>query len=77
MMDDETYDAQELLDMKAALHGTPRTKLKAQNFVEYLPKAFIAWFFENRKTMSESNNIPYFVTENMGLIKDSYKHNKL
>ena len=77
LMDEESFDEQELSNLKSALLETEDKKIKAKNFVDYVPETFIDWFLEYRKSMSESDHYPYFVTENMQLIMDSYNHYKL
>jgi len=77
MMDDETDREQTVSDLKSALHGTEYKKLQAKNLVKHVPEGFIDWFLENRKEMNKVGSFPYFVTDNMQLIMESYNHYKL
>ena len=43
LMDEETFDANELGDLKAALHGTEYKHLQAKNVVSEMPKEFTEW----------------------------------
>jgi hypothetical protein len=74
LMDEETFDKQELSDLKSALKGTEYKKLEAKNTVKYIPKSFIDWFLENRKQWNDNGSFPLFITENIELIKESYNH---
>lgn len=75
LMDEETFDEQELSDLKAALKGTEYKKLEAKNKESFIPENFIDWFLEARMQYNDENR-PNFITNNIQLILSSYEHYK-
>ncbi len=70
LMDEETFDDQELSDLKSALKGTAYKKLSAKNEVTDLPDGFKEWVSENKERQANWSSTPYF-------IKDNFKNGKL
>lgn len=70
LMDEETFDEQELSDLKSALKGTEYKKLEAKNVVKDVPQGFKDWVETNTEKQSNWGSTPYF-------IKDNFKDGKL
>jgi hypothetical protein len=64
LMDEETFDEQELSDLKAALKGTEYKKLEAKNAVTDMPQGFKDWVAENQQKQSNWGSTPYFIKDN-------------
>jgi hypothetical protein len=64
LMDEETFDANELGDLKAALKGTQYKKLEAKNVVTDVPEGFKEWVKDNVEAQKEWKSTPYFVRDN-------------
>ena len=64
LMDEETFDENELGDLKAALRGTEYKKKQARNVVTDVPDAFKEWVEENKDTVSGWSSTPYFIQDN-------------
>lgn len=62
LMDDDDFDAQELSDLKSALHGTPYKKLSVKGVISDVPDGFKDWMTENAD--AEWSSTPYFVRDN-------------
>lgn len=75
LMDDETFDEQELSDLRSALCGTDYKKLQAKNAVTDVPQGFKDWVAENKERQSEWTSAPYFVRDNFvnGNLADGLK----
>ena len=75
LMDDETFDEQELSDLKAALHGTEYKKLQAKNAVTDVPQGFKDWVAENEGKQAKWRSTPYFIRDNFknGNLADGLK----
>ena len=75
LMDDETFDEQELSDLKAALKGTEYTKLQAKNAVTDMPQGFKDWVAENEAKQANWGSSPYFIRDNFknGVLSDGLK----
>lgn len=70
LMDEETFDENELGDLKAALFGTEYKKLQAKNLVTDVPDGFKEWVKEHEEAQKNWGSTPYF-------IKDNFKDGKL
>lgn len=64
LMDEETFDNQELSDLKSALRGEPYKKLQVKNAVTDVPDGFKDWVAENTSKQENWGSIPYFVRDN-------------
>lgn len=64
LMDEETFDDQELSDLKSALKGTAYKKLSAKNEVTDLPDGFKEWVSENEERQANWSSTPYFIKDN-------------
>lgn len=64
LMDEETFDEQELSDLKAALKGTEYKKLEAKNAVTDMPQGFKDWVSENQQKQANWGSTPYFIKDN-------------
>ncbi len=64
LMDEETFDKQELSDLKSALHGTEYKKFTAKNEVKDVPQGFKEWVEQNKERQSNWSSIPYFIRDN-------------
>lgn len=64
LMDEETFDDQELSDLKSALKGTAYKKLSAKDEVTDLPKGFKEWVEENAPKQVNWGSLPYFIRDN-------------
>ena len=70
LMDEETFDANELGDLKAALRGTQYKQLQAKNLVSDVPDNFKQWVKDHEDAQKNWGSTPYF-------IKDNFKDGKL
>jgi hypothetical protein len=70
LMDEETFDENELGDLKAALRGTQYKRLEAKNVVVDVPDGFKEWVKEHEEAQANWSSTPYF-------IKDNFKDGKL
>jgi hypothetical protein len=64
LMDEETFDANELGDLKAALHGTEYKHLQAKNVVSEMPKEFMEWVKDHIEAQKGWSSTPYFIRDN-------------
>lgn len=64
LMDEETFDDQELSDLKSALKGTAYKKLSAKNEVTDFPDGFKEWVEENAPKQAGWATTPYFIKDN-------------
>lgn len=64
LMDEETFDANELGDLKAALHGTEYKRLQAKNIVSEMPKEFTEWVEQHIEAQKGWSSTPYFIRDN-------------
>ena len=69
-MDEETFDDNELGDLKAALRGTTYQHKQAANVVPDVPQGFKDWVKDHIEAQKEWASTPYF-------IKDNFKDGKL
>ncbi|MCF2708157.1 hypothetical protein [Bacteroides pyogenes] len=70
LMDEETFDDNELGDLKAALRGTTYKAKEAKNAVIDVPDSFKEWVKEHEEAQKNWGSTPYF-------IKDNFKDGKL
>lgn len=70
LMDEETFDENELGDLKAALRGTQYKPLQAKNVVTDVPDEFKKWVKDHIEAQKNWGSTPYF-------IKDNFKDGKL
>lgn len=70
LMDEETFDENELGDLKAALRGTQYKRLEAKNVVVDVPDGFKEWVKDHEEAQANWSSTPYF-------IKDNFKDGKL
>ena len=70
LMDEETFDENELGDLKAALRGTTYKHQQAKNAVSDVPDGFKAWVKDHVEAQKNWGSTPYF-------IKDNFKDGKL
>lgn len=64
LMDEETFDENELGDLKAALRGTEYKKKQAKNVVTDVPDGFKEWVAENMEASAGWASTPYFIKDN-------------
>lgn len=64
LMDEETFDENELGDLKAALYGTEYKKKQAKNVVTDVPDGFKEWVAENMEASAGWASTPYFIKDN-------------
>lgn len=64
LMDEETFDENELGDLKAALYGTEYKKKQAKNVVTDVPDGFKEWVAENMEASAGWASTPYFIIDN-------------
>lgn len=64
LMDEETFDENELGDLKAALRGTEYKKKQAKNLVTDVPDGFKEWVAENMEASAGWASTPYFIKDN-------------
>lgn len=64
LMDEETFDENELGDLKAALYGTEYKKKQAKNVVADVPDGFKEWVAENMEAAAGWASTPYFIKDN-------------
>lgn len=64
LMDDETFDANELSELRAALRGDEYRAQQAKNVVPDVPDGFRKWMAENAEKQANWGNTPYFVRDN-------------
>ena len=63
-MDEETFDENELGDLKAALRGTEYKQKQAKNVVLDVPDGFKEWVAENMEASANWSSTPYFIKDN-------------
>ena len=64
LMDEETFDENELGDLKAALHGTEYKHLQAKNVVADVPEGFNEWIDAHKEAQKGWRSTPYFIKDN-------------
>ena len=64
LMDEETFDENELGDLKAALRGTTYKHQQAKNAVADVPDGFKAWVKDHTEAQKGWASTPYFVKDN-------------
>lgn len=64
LMDEETFDENELGDLKAALHDTQYKKLEAKNLVTDVPDGFKQWVKDHEEAQKKWASTPYFIKDN-------------
>lgn len=64
LMDEETFDENELGDLKAALKGTTYKHQQAKNAVADVPDGFKAWVKDHVKAQKGWASTPYFIKDN-------------
>lgn len=64
LMDEETFDENELGDLKAALRGTQYKRLEAKNVVVDVPDGFKKWVGEHEEAQANWSSTPYFIKDN-------------
>jgi hypothetical protein len=64
LMDEKTFDEQELSDLKSALYGKEYKKLVPKNAVTDLPQGFKDWVAENMQKQANWTSTPYFIRDN-------------
>lgn len=64
LMDEETFDENELGDLKAALRGTEYKKKQSRNLVTDVPDGFKEWVAENMEASAGWASTPYFIKDN-------------
>nr|UWH99918.1 MAG: minor capsid protein 2 [Bacteriophage sp.] len=64
LMDEETFDANELGDLKAALRGTTYKHQQAKNAVSDVPDGFKAWAKDHVEAQKGWASTPYFIKDN-------------
>ena len=64
LMDEETFDENELGDLKAALHGTTYKKMQAKNIVVDVPDGFKQWVKDHVEAQANWASTPYFIKDN-------------
>lgn len=64
LMDEETFDENELGDLKAALRGTTYKHKQAANTVADVPDSFKAWVKDHIEAQKGWSSTPYFIRDN-------------
>lgn len=64
LMDEETFDENELGDLKAALRGTTYRRLQAKNVVSDVPDGFKEWVDAHIEAQKGWSSTPYFIRDN-------------
>lgn len=64
LMDEETFDDNELGDLKAALRGTTYKHRQAANTVTDVPDSFKEWVKDHIKAQKGWSSTPYFIRDN-------------
>lgn len=64
LMDEETFDENELGDLKAALRGTTYKHKQAANTVPDVPDSFKAWVKDHIEAQRGWSSTPYFIRDN-------------
>lgn len=64
LMEEETFDENELGDLKAALRGTEYKKKQSRNLVTDVPDGFKEWVAENMEASAGWSSTPYFIKDN-------------
>lgn len=64
LMDEETFDDNELGDLKAALWGTEYKKKQSKDLITDVPDGFKEWVAENMDAQANWSSIPYFIRDN-------------
>lgn len=64
LMDDETFDQNELADLKTALHGKEYQKQAAKNEVTDVPQGFKDWVANHVDAQENWGSTPYFIRDN-------------
>lgn len=64
LMGEETFDANELGDLKAALRGTTYKHQQAKNAVADVPDSFKAWVKDHIEAQKTWASTPYFIRDN-------------
>lgn len=64
LMDEETFDENELGDLKAALKGTTYKPLQAKNAVSDVPDGFKDWVKDHVEAQKGWASTPYFIKDN-------------
>lgn len=64
LMDEETFDENELGDLKAALRGTQYKRLEAKNVVVDVPDGFKEWVKDHEEAQANWSSTPYFIKDN-------------
>lgn len=75
LMDDETFDQNELADLKTALQGKEYQKQAADNEVTDVPQGFKDWVADHVDAQENWGSTPYFIRDNFknGNLKDGLK----
>jgi len=64
LVTDDEFDAQELSDLKSALHGTEYKKLAVKGEITDVPDGFKSWVDDNKDASKNWKSVPYFVKDN-------------
>lgn len=64
LMDEETFDENELGDLKAALRGTTYKHKQAANTIADVPDSFKAWVKDHIEAQKGWSSTPYFIRDN-------------
>lgn len=64
LMDEETFDENEIGDLKAALRGTTYKHQQAKNAVSDVPDGFKAWVKDHVEAQKGWASTPYFIKDN-------------
>lgn len=75
LMDEDTFDQNELAELKTALHGKEYQKQAAKNEVTDVPDGFKEWVADHVDAQENWGSIPYFIRDNFknGNLKDGLK----
>lgn len=75
LMDEETFDENELGDLKAALRGTTYKHKQAANIVPDVPDGFKDWVKDHIEAQKKWASTPYFIRDNFknGNLSDGLK----
>lgn len=64
LVDDDTFNQNELADLKAALRGTQAKHFQSKNAVTDVPDGFCGWVKDNVDAQKNWHSTPYFVRDN-------------
>jgi hypothetical protein len=76
LMDDKTFDEQQLAELRSALYGTEYKKLVPKNEITDVPQGFKDWVAEHAEKQQNWSTTPFFIKDNFieGQLKKGLKN---